>query len=83
MVEPRRGGSGYLPPLCGFEGNRAIGSQGLTSLATNWRPFGTNNLSGNYLRYFAAAANSAARWVFSQVKSGSLRPKCPPEAVLR
>ena len=33
--------------------------------------------------YFAAAASSAARSVFSQVNSGSLRPKCPPEAVLR
>ena len=29
----------------------------------------------------AASANSAVRWVFSQVNSGSLRPKCPPEAV--
>jgi len=35
------------------------------------------------LTYRAAAASSVARSVFSQVNSGSLRPKCPPEAVLR
>ena len=32
-------------------------------------------------RYLAALARSAARSVFSQVNSGSLRPKWPPEAV--
>ena len=32
-------------------------------------------------RYLAAFARSAARSVFSQVNSGSLRPKWPPEAV--
>ena len=31
----------------------------------------------------AALATSAARSVFSQVNSGSLRPKWPPEAVSR
>ena len=33
--------------------------------------------------YLVTFANAAATSVFSQVNSGSLRPKCPPEAVLR
>ena len=65
-------------------GNATIGLQYMTKRASDLlrpdaRDAGLLNASMDYRP--AALRSLAAMSVFSQVNSGSLRPKCPPEVV--